>query len=129
MERTLFHIPAMYGDHHVTAVRDLLLALPGVNDVYASAGFQQVVVSYDPEVITPAAIEQALAAEGYGTDAVNVTPPTSIDLSTRHTVAHSGTGRTMSFAVELPTWGSGALRPCPGFVYRDVTDEHPADRE
>ena len=48
MEKTDIAVPAMYGDHHVLEVRRILLAMPGVEDVYASSGFQTVQVTYDP---------------------------------------------------------------------------------
>jgi len=48
MENALFTVPSMYADHHVIAVREVLLAMPGVEDVSASAAWQQVQVVYDP---------------------------------------------------------------------------------
>jgi excisionase family DNA binding protein len=65
MEKTCFGVPSMYADHHVLAVRDALAGLDGVTDVYASAAWQQVFVSYDPEKATPQAIEKALREAGY----------------------------------------------------------------
>jgi copper chaperone CopZ len=47
MEKLSLELPAMYGDHHVTEVRRILLELPGVEDVYASSGFQVVELIYD----------------------------------------------------------------------------------
>jgi copper chaperone CopZ len=55
----------MYGDHHVTIVRNTLLEVPGVSDVWASAAFRQVSVSYDPETVTEEAIASRLADAGY----------------------------------------------------------------
>jgi len=65
MEKTVFNVPAMYADHHVTKVRQTLLALRGVEDVYASAAFKQVLVTHDPATLSADAIAQALAAAGY----------------------------------------------------------------
>lgn len=115
MEKAHFDVPAMYGDHHVTAVRELLLALPGVDDVYASAGFRQVLVKHDPEVTTSAAIEQALADHGYQVGATEPAFATSPgERVTRHTAAHLGAGDTLSFANAVP-WEGRPLWPCPGF--------------
>ena len=60
--------PAMFADHHVLKAREALLALQGIDQVYASSAWQAVIVSYDPEVLQPEAIEQALAQAGYGPD-------------------------------------------------------------
>jgi len=43
--KTILELPAMYGDHHVTEVRHILLGLDGVKDVYASSGFRVVETS------------------------------------------------------------------------------------
>ena len=59
-------VPAMYGDHHVTAVRGLLLALPGITAVYASSAFRIVDVEYDPALLSPTQIQQTLQTAGYG---------------------------------------------------------------
>jgi len=129
MEKVQFDVPAMYGDHHVTAVRDLLLALPGVNDIYASAAFQQVLVSYDPEVITLATIEQALTEKGYQVGAAELAFATRpSERATRHTAARFGAGDSLSFAEAAPPWKGlpertrvestrrcPPLWPCPGF--------------
>jgi excisionase family DNA binding protein len=65
MENVLFDVPSMYGDHHVIAVRQALLALPGVEDVYASSAWQQVQVTYEPASVSPESIGQALEQAGY----------------------------------------------------------------
>jgi excisionase family DNA binding protein len=65
MEKTGFEVPSMYADHHVIAVREVLVNLDGVADVYASSAWQRVFVSYDPEKITPQAMEKALQKAGY----------------------------------------------------------------
>ena len=64
--------PAMYADHHVLKARAALLALDGIEDVYASAAWQAVIVTYDDTKIQPAAIEQSMAEAGYAPD--NVPP-------------------------------------------------------
>ena len=47
MKTISFQIPTMFGDHHVTEVRRILLEAPGVEDVYASSGFQVIEVAVD----------------------------------------------------------------------------------
>ncbi|RLC82477.1 MAG: hypothetical protein DRI61_02215 [Chloroflexi bacterium] len=65
MERVTFDLPLMYADHHVKAVRDVLLGVDGVGDVYASSMLKKVIVSYDPEKVTPALLEEKLKEAGY----------------------------------------------------------------
>lgn len=65
MENALFEVPSMYGDHHVIAVRQALLALQGVEDVLASSAWKQVQVTFDPSAISPDGISQALEQAGY----------------------------------------------------------------
>ena len=62
--------PAMFADHHVVKARTALLALDGIEDVYASSAWQAVIVTYDEAKIQPAAIEQSLADAGYAPDTV-----------------------------------------------------------
>jgi len=57
-------VPLMYADHHVTAVRDALGALPGVQDVQASAAFKEVVIKHTKE-LTKNALTEALEKSGY----------------------------------------------------------------
>jgi len=65
MEDVLFEVPSMYADHHVIAVRQALLAMPGVEDVWASSAWQQVQVTYQPGTVTPDDIRRALEQSGY----------------------------------------------------------------
>ena len=66
MEKTVLHVPKMYADHHVLAVREALLPLDGVKEVLASSAFKRVVVGYDSARLEPSTIEEALRAAGYG---------------------------------------------------------------
>ena len=70
MESITFSAPAMFADHHVLKAREALLALQGVQDVYATSAWQAVIVSYDPDQIEPADVAKALAEAGYGPDQV-----------------------------------------------------------
>ena len=68
MNSVTLSAPAMFADHHVLKAREALLALDGIDDVYASSAWQSVIVSYDAAKIEPAAIEKALAEAGYAPD-------------------------------------------------------------
>ena len=65
MEKLVLDLPSMYGDHHVLAVRDALTGIEGIDELYASAAWKQVMVSFDPKKVKPDAIEKALADAGY----------------------------------------------------------------
>ena len=65
MEKTVLSLPKLWADHHVLKVRELLLALDGVQDVYASSAWKQVLVNHDPSKSDAAAIVKALAGAGY----------------------------------------------------------------
>ncbi len=65
MEKTIIDVPKMYADHHVEAVRDALLQLEGVQEIYASSSFRRVAVAYNPEQLDSSAIEKALQKTGY----------------------------------------------------------------
>jgi copper chaperone CopZ len=65
MQKTTLDVPALWADHHVLKVRDALVPLPGVEDVYASSAWKQVLVKYDEARIDRPAIEKALADAGY----------------------------------------------------------------
>ncbi len=65
MDKVVFQVPALWADHHVLGVREALARLEGVEEVYASSAWKQVLVGYDPGKVNPAAIEQTLTAAGY----------------------------------------------------------------
>ena len=58
-------IPALWADHHVTAVKRLLSPIAGVEDVLASSAFKAVVIEYDAKKTSEAALVKALTAAGY----------------------------------------------------------------
>ena len=62
--------PAMFADHHVLKARAALLALDGIESVYASSAWQAVIVEFDESKIQSSAIEQSLADAGYAPDKV-----------------------------------------------------------
>jgi len=65
MEKVIVDVPSMYADHHVLVVRELLTGLDGVESVYASAAFKQVLVQYDPAAVQAEAITGVLSEAGY----------------------------------------------------------------
>jgi copper chaperone CopZ len=65
MKTISIEVPAMYGDHHVTEVRRILLELPGVEDLYASSTFHLVEVQFDESKTGEAQIRAALDERGY----------------------------------------------------------------
>jgi copper chaperone CopZ len=65
MEKTVLSVPKMWADHHVLKVREVLTGLDGVESVYASSAWKQVIVEYDPARADEAALTHALANAGY----------------------------------------------------------------
>jgi copper chaperone CopZ len=65
MEKVTFSIPAMWADHHTLAVRQTLGQVNGVQEVIASAMYKDVLVNYDPAVVSPEYLVSTLAEAGY----------------------------------------------------------------
>ena len=65
MEKVALEVPTLWADHHVLKVRGVLNRLEGVEDVYASSAWKQVLVTYDGDKIDQTAVEKALAEAGY----------------------------------------------------------------
>ena len=128
MPSVTFELPSMYGDHHVTAVRRLLLALPGVKIVYASSSFRVVEVQYDEEQLTPSEIETVLYDEGYlGELAMPVETGVAVNQNGgqsyyRHTAAYEQTGKSVGFGQQVAFEGR-PLWPCPGMGVISNMDE------
>ncbi|HEY74139.1 MAG: hypothetical protein DRJ03_05410 [Chloroflexi bacterium] len=81
MSKVVLEVPTLWADHHVLKVRDALVNLGGVDGVYASSAWKQVLVDYNNRKIKRADIEKALAEAGYpvGGDEVPVlTQPTEL---------------------------------------------------
>ncbi len=119
METISFEALALYGDHHVSEVRRILLELPGVTDVYASSAFRIIEVAYDPEKIKVEKIEECLSNAGYlGEIPMLVETGIAVekregDNSFRHTAVYETIKNTVSFAQRVDTIGR-PLWPCPG---------------
>lgn len=65
MEKVALEVPTLWADHHVLKVLGVLNRLEGVEDVYASSAWKQVLVTYDDAEIDQATVEKALAEAGY----------------------------------------------------------------
>ncbi len=120
MELLNLDLPTMYGDHHVTEVRRLLLEIPGVEDVYASSGFQMVEVKYDPAKVETKVITDKLDQAGYMGELSIAVERGALEESKngdtlffRHTATYEQTGQTVGFAQTVP-FTDRPLWPCPG---------------
>jgi copper chaperone CopZ len=121
MQKVTYETPSLYGDHHVTEVRRILLEVPGVVDVYASSAFQMVEVTYDPDKINDLEIAVKLDAAGYlgewtapiesGASAYHA--ETGAKPYFRHTAAYEQTRLSVSFAQNV-SYSGRPLWPCPG---------------
>jgi copper chaperone CopZ len=65
MEKVVLDVPSLWADHHVLKVRDALLKVEGVEDVYASSAWKQVLITYEDGKLDKSAVEEALADAGY----------------------------------------------------------------
>ncbi len=65
MKKVVLDIPLLWADHHVLKVRDALVNLEGVEQVFASSGWKQVLVTYNGTKTSQATMEKALAEAGY----------------------------------------------------------------
>jgi len=119
MEKVLFEAPALYGDHHVSEVRRILLELAGVSDVYASSAFQTIEVTFDSEKIKVELIEACLQEAGYlGEIPMLVETGIAVEKKEgdgvfRHTAVYETVKGTVSFAQNVEHSGR-PLWPCPG---------------
>jgi copper chaperone CopZ len=121
METARFEVPTLYGDHHVTEVRRVLLELPGVIDVYASSAFQVIEVAYDPAKVNDLQISVKLDEAGYlGEWTLPVETGAALESAEpqkkpffRHTTTYEATPKTVTFAQRV-AYSGRPLWPCPG---------------
>ena len=131
MEKITLNLPKMYADHHVTEVRRILLAIPGVKEVFASSAFQVVEVQVDPETIQPDEITRTLTEAGYQGEL-----PVVLELAEaastengklgpfRHTTVFEQTKQVVSFQ-QITNNSGRPLWPCPGMgVIKDMDEEN-----
>ena len=119
MRTISFEAPALYGDHHVSEVRRILLEVAGVSEVYASSAFQTVEVTFDPEKTQAEFIDARLQEAGYLGE-VPMLLETGIAVERRegdgvfrHTAVYETVKSTVSFAQRVDYSGR-PLWPCPG---------------
>jgi copper chaperone CopZ len=119
MEKISFEAPALYGDHHVSEVRRILLEIAGVSDVYASSAFQTIEVTFDPEKVKTELIESRLQEAGYLGE-IPLLLETGIAVEKRegegvfrHTATYETVKSTVAFAQQVEYSGR-PLWPCPG---------------
>jgi copper chaperone CopZ len=122
MKKTItIDTPALYGDHHVLEVRQLLHEFSGVENVYASSAFHVVEVTFDPDKVKEADIVSKLSERGYleelSTPQEEGIAPYSKGESApaffRHTEVFEQNRRVLSFAQEV-SYSGRPLWNCPG---------------
>ena len=120
MAKLTFQLQTMYADHHVVEVRRIILALPGVQDVYASSAFHVVEVTYDPARLNDQEIQAGLDEAGYlGDWPVSVETGKAVgsgdgpNTQLRHTSVYEQVKQTVSFSQNVNYQGR-PLWPCPG---------------
>ena len=125
MQKSTFNTPALFGDHHVTEVRRILFALPGVKDVYASSAFQIVQVEFDEDQVTHDVLLRALGEAGY-LEQIPMMAETGLaaesDSMFRHTATYETVKKTVSFSQKTPYSGR-PLWNCPGMGVVKKMDE------
>ncbi len=125
MQKSTFNTPALFGDHHVTEVRRMLFALPGVKDVYASSAFQVVQVEFDESLVSHEALLGTLEKSGYlGQIPMMVETGEAAEGGSvfRHTATYETVKKTVSFAQKAPFSGR-PLWNCPGMGIIKNMDE------
>ena len=68
MKNIILAVPAMYGDHHVLRIRQILAEVNGVGEVTASGARRKVAVQFDEAATSAEAIQETLASAGYAPD-------------------------------------------------------------
>jgi copper chaperone CopZ len=123
-----FDAPALYGDHHVSEVRAILLGLEGVSEVYASSAFQVIEVTFDETKIKAEQISAKLQKAGYlGELPLMAEAGIAIerkdgDRKFRHTAIYETVKGTVSFAQRVEYSGR-PLWPCPGMGAVKMSDD------
>jgi len=122
MKKTItIDTPALYGDHHVLEVRQILQEITGVEDVYASSAFHVVEVTFDPDKVKEADIVSKLSERGYleelSTPQEEGVAPYSvggrIPSFFRHTEVFETSRKVLSFA-QNTGYSGRPLWNCPG---------------
>jgi copper chaperone CopZ len=129
MKTKTFEAPALYGDHHVTEVRRILMELEGVVDVYASSAFQTIEVTYDETRINDLQIAVKLDEAGYlGEWTIPIEMGEAAQQGDgskpffRHTATYETVKHTVSFAQKV-NYNGRPLWYCPGIGAIKMDDE------
>ena len=109
----------MFGDHHVVEVRRILTEIPGVQEVYASSGFQVIDVAFDDTMTNELEITQKLEDAGYGGEwnlpvEIGAIQEEAEKPFFRHAQVYENTRQVISFSQNVGN-SSRSLWPCPGF--------------
>ncbi|MFH2102712.1 MAG: heavy-metal-associated domain-containing protein [Chloroflexota bacterium] len=120
MQTKSFDVPALYGDHHTSDVRRILLGLPGVTDVYASSAFRIVEVTFDEKKISDKELHAKLTDAGYlgewpfyQEDGKAIGEDGGDRQVMRHSASYEQTKQVVGFAQRIAYQGR-PLWPCPG---------------
>lgn len=121
MKTKVIELPAMYGDHHVSEVRRILLEMPGVQDVYASSGFGVVEIEYDEKKVNDLELQVKLDDAGYTGELLTKiesekaqSSGENTEIFLRHTSAYSQTKLVIGFGQNIGKQQGRPLWPCPG---------------
>ena len=116
-------LPAMFGDHHVVAVRQIVSALPGVKEVQASASRRNILVTFNRAQLTVEAILAALSQHGF---APGASPTAAVGAGDNLPIVAAADQVDIREAKYSPPPAFGV---CPGLETRYVGADHPADRK
>ena len=116
-------LPAMFGDHHVVQVRQIVMALPGVKEVRASASRRKISVTFNPAQLSLEALCAALAQGGF---APGVQPAEAHGAGGSLPIVAAADQVDIREAKYSPPPAFGV---CPGLETRYVGSDHPADRK
>jgi hypothetical protein len=116
-------LPAMFGDHHVVQVRQIVAALPGVKDIRASASRRKLSVTFNRAQLTLEALRAALTQGGFAPGAA---PAEAIGTGDNLPIVSAADQVEVREAKYSPPPNFGV---CPGLETRYVGSDHPADRK
>jgi hypothetical protein len=112
MQKASFPASALFGDHHVLEVRRILLALPGVVDIYASSCFRVIEVNFDPVQVSLEDITSSLEKAGYLADLPELAAAMA-ETQNRRTVVMEPARTAVAFQQDT-TLQKRSAWPCPG---------------
>jgi copper chaperone CopZ len=129
MKKITFETPMLFGDHHVVELRNLILQVKGVSDVYASSSFRVVEIEYDESQVTVEQLQKVVEENGYAHELVL---PVEIGVSNEleenpkpyfRTTAERVTAKaTMGFSQKVAQSGPPAW-PSPGMGTIKISSE------